>query len=146
MGCWYTLVLRYGSNKFYLAPRASISIVEERDLETLATDKACATCGSTVDRTWKLKAIFDGGCDLISAWSLYRSLEAFLAAACDSDLTVERTVCRETPLVYKVTKTKLEMTDTDWQRSGRPRVLSMKIELELKAWVEEGEGAVLVGA
>lgn len=145
--CWYTLVLRYGTNKFYLAPRASITVEEDRDLESFDQDSGCSTCGSPKNRTWKIKLYFDGGCDLVSAWSLYNLVQAFIDAGClAGDLTLERTVCRETPLVYQVKKAKLQMTDTHLQRSGRPRTLSMNVEFALTSWVIAGEGAVLVGA
>lgn len=149
MACWYTLVLRYGTNRFYLAPRASITVEEDRDLEQIldGDSDGCKTCDDEGDREWKLRLYFNGGCDLRSAWSLHDSLKAFLEAACTAgDLTIERTVCRETPLVYEVKKAKLRMVDVVLQRSARPRMLSMELTLELGSWVEAGEGAVLVGA
>lgn len=143
--CYYTLVLRYDTNRFYLAPISSISIEEDRDLETI-DDAGCATCGAISDRTWKIKANFVS-CDLASAWALFNRLQAFINAGCENgDLTIERTVCRETPLVYEVKKVRMRMTDSHLQRIARPRVLAMFIEFDLKVWVEEGEGAVLVGA
>lgn len=147
MSCWYTLVLRYSNLKFYLSPRSSIVVVEDRDLESLDDKISCGTCDSYKPATWKITANFKGSCSLASAWSLFRSLEAFLEAACDAggDLTIERTVCGETPLVYKVTKTSLRMVDTPSQW-GSPRVLKMEVIFSLTAWVETGEGAVLVGA
>lgn len=146
--CWYTLVLRYGTNKFYLAPRASIVVEEDRDLETISGDSnPCKTCDDSEDREWKVKLYFNGGCDLRSAWALHDLLKAFLDAAClAGDLTIERTVCRETPLVYEVKKARLRMVDVILQRLASPRTLSMELTLELGAWIEAGEGAVLVGA
>lgn len=153
MSCWYTLLLRYNDQKFYLSPRSSIVIVEDRDLESVDTDKkGCAGCGKYQPDTWKVVANFKGSCSLEAAWILFRALESFLEDACEADpvtgqvpdLIIERTVCGETPLVYKVTKTSIRMVDTlsQW---GRPRVLKMEITLGLAAWVEAGEGAVLVG-
>lgn len=147
--CWYTLVLRYGTNRFYLAPRASITIDEGNDLESQDdSSSGCAGCGSPTNRSWKFKAYFDGACDLSSAWTLFNQLQAFLDAACaaSADITIERTVCNETPLVYQVKKANLRMTDTHLQRIAKPRQLVMEIKLELAAWVQTGEGAVLVGA
>lgn len=153
MPCWYTLLLRYNDQKFYLSPRASIVVVEDRDLETIQDSKGCGSCSGWKPDTWKVVANFKGSCSLESAWSLFRALEAFLEDACEvdsttgqkPDLIIERTVCGETPLVYKITKTSLKMVDTlsQW---GRPRVLKMEIVFSLVAWVEAGEGAVLVGA
>lgn len=153
MPCWYTLLLRYNDQKFYLSPRSSIIIAEDRDLESVAEGKGCGSCGKYQPDTWKVVANFKGSCSLDSAWALFRALEAFLEGACEADpetgqvpdLIIERTVCGETPLVYKVTKTSLRMVDTlsQW---GRPRVLKMELVFNLAAWVEAGEGAVLVGA
>lgn len=146
MPCWYTLLLRYNDQKFYLSPRASIVVVEDRDLESIKDATGCKTCGKYQPDTWKITANFKG-CSLEAAWSLFRALEAFLEAECtaDGDLVIERTVCGEIPLVYEVSKVSLRMVDTGSQW-GRPRVLKMEIIFTLAAWVEEGEGAVLVGA
>lgn len=148
MSCRYTLVLRYGTNKFYLAPRFSIDVVETSgDFESLSdSSKGCSTCGSNPDRTWHFKAHFVGGCSLASAWSLYNALQAFLDAGCSAgDLTIERTVCDEAPLVYQIKKADVRMIDVINQYI-KQRVLTMDITLSLTAWVETGEGAVLVGA
>lgn len=152
--CWYTLVLRYNTYKFYLAPRASIFVEESTDLESFSGSGSgsggggdCATCGQELDRTWTVKLRFLGGCDMVSAWALFRRLEAFLTAGCSAgDFTIERTVCGETPLVYKIKKAKARMVDVVSQRVGAPRLLSIEITFELTAWVTAGEGAVLVGA
>lgn len=149
MSCRYTLVLRYGTNKFYLAPRSSITISEGNDLEALAnsgTAGGCATCGSKQDRTWTLKVYF-GSCSLASAQALFNSVKAFIDAGCaNGDLTIERTVCDEVPLVYQVRHGQVRMADTLLQLVSRPRAIVMELTLELVAWVEQGEGAVLVGA
>lgn len=148
MSCWYTLVLRYSDQKFYLSPRSGIIVAEDRDLESVGGSDGktgCKTCGKYQPDTWKVVANFKGSCSLDSAWALFRALEAFLEAACDYDLTIERTVCGETPLVYQVSNASLRMVDTlsQW---GRPRVLKMEVVFTLAAWVDTGEGAVLVGA
>lgn len=152
MSCWYTLLLRYSDQKFYLSPRASIVIAEDRDLESIEDKAGCAGCSGYQPSTWKVTANFKGSCSLAGAWALFRALEAFLQDACAADpetgqvpdLIIERTVCGETPLVYEVSKVSLRMVDTlsQW---GRPRVLKMELVFSLQAWVEEGEGAVLVG-
>lgn len=146
MACIYTLLLRYDNNKFYLAPRFSIDVVETSgDFETV-DDSGCADCGQPKDRTWHFKAHFEGGCSLASAWALYNQLQAFLNQACDpsKDLIVSRRVCDETALEYKVTKASVKMVDVINQYL-KQRVLTMDITLELTAWVQTGEGAVLVG-
>lgn len=144
MTCTYTLLLHYDKYKFYLAPKISLEVQEDNDLESL-TDSGCATCGSAKDRTWKLKLHFLGNCSLASAWALFNQLQAFLQAGCEhGDLLIERSVCDEDPLVYQVTKAILRMTDVINQYT-RQRVLTMELTLSLTAWVAEGEGAVLVG-
>jgi hypothetical protein len=143
MSCRYTLLLRYGTNKFYLAPRSSVLDVEEdKDLETVE-DTSC--CGQARNRTWKIKAHFLGNCSLASAWALFNSLQIFLNAACASDLIIERTVCDEPALIYKVTKVSPRMTDVINQYT-KQRVLTMEITFSLTTWIEAGNGAVLVGS
>lgn len=144
MTCWYTLLLRYSDQKFYLSPRSSIIVSEDRDLESVSDRIGCSTCGKYQPDTWKITANFKGSCSLASAWSLFRQLESFLEDSCDEDLIIERTVCGEIPLVFKVTKTSLRMIDTISQW-GKPRVLKMEIIFSLQAWVEEEDGVVLVG-
>jgi hypothetical protein len=144
MTCRYTLVLHYGTNKFYLAPRASIYVEEDRDMESLASAGECASCGGTPDRDWKLKLHFEGNCSSETAWAFYRRLQAFLDDACDSDLLIERSVCDETPLLYKVTRTQHRMTDI-YNQYLRNRLLTIEVVLSLTAWAVTGSGVVLVG-
>jgi hypothetical protein len=144
MTCRYTLVLHYDTNKFYLAPRASIHVEEDRDMEALASSGGCTNCGGTPDRDWKLKLHFEGNCSSETAWAFYRRLQAFLDDACDSDLLIERSVCDETPLLYKVTRTQHRMTDI-YNQYLRNRLLTIEMLFSLTGWISTGSGVVLVG-
>lgn len=145
MSCYYTLLFHYNDQRYYLAPRYSIQIVEDTDLETVK-DSGCSSCGGKPqDRSWGFKVNFEGGCDLASAWILYNQFIAFWNAACvaGADMLVERTVCDEPALVYKVTNVKATMADV-LNQYLKQRVLTMKVTLELTAWIQAGEGAVVV--
>lgn len=146
MSCYYTLLFHYNNQSYYLAPRKSIIVVEDTDLESVQ-DSKCANCGSTpADRTWGFIVNFEGGCDLASAWALFNQFMAFWNAACkaSADMIVERQVCDEPALVYKVTNVKATMADVINQYL-RERVLTMKVTLTLTAWAPTGQGVVLVG-
>lgn len=138
MTCRYTLLLRYGSNRFYLAPRVNIEI--EENLEQVET---ASCCGSLKNRTWTIKAHFVGNCSLATAWALFRALETFLDEACSEDLVLERTVCDEPALIYKVTKVTPRMVDVINQYI-KQRILTMEITFGLTTWTETGEGAVIL--
>jgi hypothetical protein len=144
MACRYTVLLRYDDQRYYLAPRHSISLDEGRDFESVDDSSECDTCGVDQDRTWKFLAHFTS-CDLYGAQAMYNSLTGFLEAACASDLVIERRVCNEPVLVYKVKKARARMGDTLGQRLGRPRLLSMELTFELTTWIDDGDGVVLVG-
>lgn len=144
MSCRYQLWLQYDNNKFWLSPRYSIAVEEETDFEAVNFGGGC--CGDVIDRTWHFKLRFVGACDLASAWALYNQLQNFLDQACATqvDLLLNRQVCDETVLTYRVTKPQAHMIETITQFQ-QPRILTIDLVVTLNVWVEAGDGAVLVG-
>lgn len=141
----YSLLLRYGTNKFWLSPRVSIGVEESSDFDT--PDQSSQTCGGLLcsdiqTTTYKFVLYFVGNCSLKSAWALYSQLVTFLQQGCTTDLILERRVQDEDPLVFKVTKAVPQMVDTITQFT-QERILKINLALSLKAW--DPSGAILVG-
>jgi len=144
MTCRYTLWLQYDVNKFYLAPRSSILVEEETDFEQLQFAGDC--CAKIANRDWHFKLHFVSGCDtLLTAWTMFQRLEIFLDVACSQDLTINRKVCDESLLVYKITNPRATMVETNTQLYARPRSLTIDLVLGMQVWPPDGMGVVSLG-
>lgn len=138
----YQLYLQYDDQKFWLAPKSSITVEEPADMETVDFGGGC--CGDVIDRTWHFKLRFLGNCSLASAWALYNALLTFLENACASntDLLLNRVVWDEPVLTFRVTKPQAKMLDPNTQYI-RERILSIDLVLTLNEWTVP-DGVVLL--
>lgn len=144
MSCRYQLWLQYDVNKFWLSPKSNIFIEEPSDFENLTYSGGC--CADVAERDWHFILRFTSGCNtLLTATTIYHRLQIYLGVACSQDLTINRKVCDESLLTYKIIRAEPKMIETVNQLVARPRILTIDLKLVLTNWIQTGEGNVLIG-
>lgn len=135
--CYYQLKI----GDLWLAPRASITVIESDDFEALTPKdegSGCANCGgdnAISRREIVIKLRYRGRGSLATAWHMYNQTEAVLNAGCALNLQIgfERRVCDEPWLKYNIRSSYQRQVDT-WSQRTCDRILTVELHLNLVAY------------